>query len=146
MSQLFASNGRSIGTSVSVLPMNIEKILISFKIDCFDLFVVQETLESSPAPHSKASTLCAQPFLWSVSVDHTIFYGPYLYMTTRKSIALTIQVFVCKVMSLLFNTQSRFVIAFLLRSKCLLILWLQSLSKAILKSKKIKSVTFIDDN
>ena len=113
MSQLFASNGPSIGTSVSVLPMNIEKILISFKIDCFDLFVVQETLESSPAPHS---TLCAQPFLWSASVDHTIFYGPYLYMTTRKSIALTIQAFVCKVMSLLFNTLCGFLIVFLPRS------------------------------
>ena len=63
-------------------------------------------------------------------------------MTTRKSIALTIQAFVCKVMFLLFNTLSRFVIAFLPRIKHLnLISWLKSLSKVILEHKKIKSVT-----
>ena len=63
------------------------------------------------------------------------------YMTTRKTIALTIWIFVSKVMSLLFNTLSRFVIAILPRSKCFLILWLQSPSALILESKKIKSVT-----
>jgi len=62
-------------------------------------------------------------------------------MTTGKTIALTVQIFVSKVMSLLFNMLSRFVIAFLPRSKCLLILWLQSLSTVILDPKKIKSVT-----
>ena len=62
------------------------------------------------------------------------------YMTTGKNIALTRQTFVDKVMSLLFNTLSRFVIAFL-RSKCLLILWLQPPSAVILEPKKIKSVT-----
>ena len=66
----------------------------------------------------------------------------YLYMTNGKIIALTIQTFVSKVISLLFNKLSRFVIAFLPRSnKCLLIWWLQSLSAMILKPKKIKSVT-----
>ena len=62
-------------------------------------------------------------------------------MTTEKSIVLTIWTFVSKVMSLLFNTLSRFVIAFLPRSKCPLISWVQSLSTVILKPKKIKSVT-----
>ena len=63
------------------------------------------------------------------------------YMTTGKTIALTIQTFVCKEMSLLLNTLSRFVIAFLPRSKHLLISWLQSPSSVILEPKKIKSVT-----
>ena len=62
------------------------------------------------------------------------------YMTTGKIIALTIGTFVCKVMSLLFNMLSRFVIAFLPRSKCLLISWLQSPSTEVLEPKKIKSV------
>ena len=63
------------------------------------------------------------------------------YMTTGKTIALTLQTFVIKVMSLLFNMLSRFVVTFLPRSKCLLISWLQSLSTQILELKKIKSVT-----
>ena len=63
------------------------------------------------------------------------------YMTTGKTIALIIQTFVSKVMSLLFNMLSRLVIAFLLRSKRLLISWLQSPSAVILEPKKIKSVT-----
>ena len=62
-------------------------------------------------------------------------------MATGKTIALTIWTFAGKVMSLLLNTQSRFVIAFLPRSKCLLISWLESLSAVILELKKIKSVT-----
>ena len=62
-------------------------------------------------------------------------------MTTGKTIALTRWTFVCKVMSLLFNMQSRWVIAFLPRNKCLLISWLQSPSAVILESKKIKSVS-----
>ena len=64
-----------------------------------------------------------------------------LYMTTGKTIALTIQTFVCKEMFLLFNTLSRFVIAFLRRSKHLLISWLKSPSSVILEPKKINSVT-----
>ena len=62
-------------------------------------------------------------------------------MTTGKTIVLTIWIFIVKVMSLLVNTLSRFVIAFLPRSKCLLISWLQSLSAGILESKKIKFLT-----
>ena len=65
----------------------------------------------------------------------------YPYMITGKTIALTVWTFVGKVMSLLFNTVSRFVIAFLPRSKCLLISWLHSPSAVILEPKKIKSVT-----
>ena len=65
----------------------------------------------------------------------------HLYMTTGKTIALTRWIFVGKVMSLLFNTMSRFVIAFLPKSKRLLISWLQSLSVVILEPKKIKSIT-----
>ena len=65
----------------------------------------------------------------------------HLYVITGKTIALTIRTFVGKVMSLLFNMLSRFVIAFLPRSKCLLISWLQSPSAVILEPKKIKSVT-----
>ena len=66
----------------------------------------------------------------------------HLYVTTGKTIALTIQTFVGKVMSLIFNTLSRFVIAFLPRSKCLLVLWLQSLFAVILEPKKMKSTSF----
>ena len=65
----------------------------------------------------------------------------HLCMTTGKTIALTIQTFVGKVMYLLVNTLSRFVIVFLPRSKCLLVSWLQSPSAVILEPKKIKSVT-----
>ena len=64
-----------------------------------------------------------------------------LHVATGKTIALTIQAFVGKVISLLFNTLSRFVIASLTRSKCLLISWLQSLSTVLLEPKKIKFVT-----
>ena len=64
----------------------------------------------------------------------------HLYMTTGKTIALIIRTFVGKMISLLFNTLYRFVIAFLQRSKCLLILWLQSLSAVILEPRKMKSI------
>ena len=70
---------------------------------------------------------------------HQFFSHPY--MTTGKIIALTIWTFVRKVMSLLFNTLSRFIITFLLRSKHLLISWLKSLSAVILEPQKIKSIT-----
>ena len=64
----------------------------------------------------------------------------HLYVTTGKTIALTIQTFVGKVMSSIFNMLSRFVIAFLPKSKCLLISWFQSPSAVILEPKKIKSI------
>ena len=70
----------------------------------------------------------------------------HLYMATGKTIALIRRIFVSKVTSLLFNKQSRFVIAFIPRSKGPLISWLQSASAVILEAKKIKSVTFIDSS
>ena len=73
--------------------------------------------------------------------DFTFFSFSHPYMTTGKTTALTTQTFVSKVISLCFTLLSRFVIALLPRSKCLLILWLQSLSAVVLEPKKIKSVT-----
>ena len=99
-----------------------------------DLLAVQGTLKSLLQHHSsKASILLCSAF-FIVQLSHP-------YMTTGKTIALTRQTFVGKVMSLLFNMLSMLVITFLPRSKHLLILWLQSPSAVILESKKIKSVT-----
>ena len=100
--------------SFSISPSNEYSGLISFTIDWFDLFAVQETLKSLLQNHnSKASILWCSAF-FMVQLSHQ-------YMTTGKTIALTIRTFVGKVMSLLFNTLSRFVIAFFPRSKHLLI-------------------------
>ena len=108
--------------------------LISFKIDWFDLPVVQGTLESLFQHHSsKASIFQCSAFLM-VQLSHP-------YITTGKTIALTRQTFAGKVMSLLFNMLSRFVIAFLPRSKSILILRPQSPSAVILEPPKVKSVT-----
>ena len=108
--------------------------MISFRIDWFDLLAVQGTLKSLLQHHSsKASVLQCSAFVM-VQLSHT-------YMTTGKTIALTIWAFVGKVLSLLPNMLSRFVIAFLPRSKRLLISWLQLLSVVILEPKKIKSAT-----
>ena len=99
-----------------------------------DLLAVQGTLKSLLQHHSsKASVLWCSAF-FIVQLSHP-------YMTTGKTIALTRRTFVGKVISLLFNMLSRFVIAFLPRSKHLLISWLQSPSAVILEPKKIKSVT-----
>ena len=99
-----------------------------------DLLAVQGTLKSLLQHHSsKASILLCSAF-FMVQLSHP-------NMTTGKTIALTRQTFVGKVMSLLFNMLSKLVIAFLSRSKHLLILWLQSPSAVILEPKKIKSVT-----
>ena len=90
--------------------------VISFRMDRFNLLAVQWTLKSLLQHHSlKASTLRCSAF-FKVQLSHP-------YMTTGKTTALTIQTFVCKTMSLLFNTLSRFVIAFLSRSKHLLIIF-----------------------
>ena len=106
--------------SFSISPSSEYSGLISFRIDWFDLLVVQVTLKRLLQYHSsKASALrCSEFFI--VQLSHP-------YMTTGKTIALTRQTFVGKVMSLLFNMLSRLVITFLPRSKCLLISWLQSL-------------------
>ena len=107
---------------------------ISFRIDRFDFLAVQGTLKSLLQHHSsKASVVwCLTFFMVQLS---------YLYINSGEPIPLTIWTFVNKVISLLFNTLSRFVIAILPKSKCLLILWLQSPSVLILEPKKIKSDT-----
>ena len=113
--------------SFSISPSNEYSGLISFRIDWFDF-------KSLLQHHSlKASVLQCSAF-FIVQLSH-------LYVTTRKTIALTIWILISKVTSLLFNTLSRFVIAFLPRSKHLLISWLHSPSTVILEPKKIKSFT-----
>ena len=106
--------------SFSISPSNEYLGLISFRIDWFDLLVAQRTLKSLLQHHnSKTSILqCSAFFMVQLS---------YLYMTTEKTVALTMWTLVGKVKSLLFNMLSRLVIAFLPRSKHLLISWLQSL-------------------
>ena len=118
MSQYFTSSGQSYWSfNFSISPSNEYSGLISFRIDWFDLLSVQVTLKSLLQHHSsKASILQHSAFF---IVQHT-----HPYMTTGKTIALTRWIFVDKVMSLLFNILSRLVIAFLPRSKRLLISWL----------------------
>ena len=120
--------------SFSISPSRNHPGLISFRMDWLDLLAVQGTLKSLLQHHSsKASVLrCSGFFL--VHLSHPC-------MTTGKTIALTRWTFVGKVMSLLFNMLSRLVIAFLSRSKHLLISWLQSPSAVILEPRKIKSAT-----
>ena len=108
--------------------------LISFRIDWLDLLAVQGTLKSLLQHHSpKASVLQCSAF-FIVQLSHP-------YMTTGKTIVLTRRTFVGKVMSLLLNMLSKFVITFLLRSKCLLISWLQSPSAVILEPPQKESAT-----
>ena len=121
--------------SFRISPSNEHSGLISFRIDWFDLLVVQGTLKSLLQHHSsKASILLSLAFF--------IVQLSYPYMTTGKTIALTRWTFVDKVMSLLFNMLSRLVITFLPRSKHLLISWLQSPSAVILKPQKVISLCF----
>ena len=134
MSQFFASRGQSIGISVSASPSNEYSGLISFMMDWLDLLAVQGTFKSLPQHHSSKASILQRSALFIVQLSHP-------HMTTGKTIALTRWTFVGKVMSLLFNMLSRLVMAFLPRSKCLLISWLQSPSAEILEPPKIKSVT-----
>ena len=120
--------------SFRISPHNEYSGLISFGIDRFDLLAVQGTLKSLLQHHSSKASIFQCSAFFMVQISHP-------YMTTGKTIALTRQTFVDKVMSLLFNMLSRLVIAFLPRNKHLLILWLQSSSAVILEAKKIKSVT-----
>ena len=117
--------------SSSISPFSEYSGLIPFWIDWFDHLASQGVFSSTTI--WKHQFFDTQPSLWLNS--HT------LYMTTAKTMALIIYTFVGKVMSLLFNTQSRFVIAFPPRSNCLLISWPQSKSAVILEPKKIKPVT-----
>ena len=133
MSQLFTSGGQTWSFSFSISPSNEYSGLISFRIDC--LISLQSKGLSrvfSSTTVQKHQFFCSQPSLWSSSHIHT---------TTGETIALTRRTFVGKVMSLLFNMLSWLVIAFLSRSKHLLISWLQSPSTVLLELKKIRIVT-----
>ena len=123
-----------MGFRFSISPSNEYSGLISFRMDWLDLLAVQGTLKSLLQHHGSKTSILWRSAFFIVQLSHP-------YMTIRKTIALTRRTFVGKVMSLLFNLLSRLVIAFLPRSKCLLISWLQSPSAVILKPKQIKLVT-----
>ena len=120
--------------SFSISPSDEHPGLISFRMDCLNLLAVQGTLKSLLQHHSSKAPILQHSAFFIVQLSHP-------YMTTGKTIVLTRQTFVGKVMSLLFNMLSRLVITFLPRSKRLLISWLQSPSAVILEPKKIKSDT-----
>ena len=109
----------------SISPFKTHLGFISFRIDWIDLLAVQGTLKSLLQHHSSKASILWHSAFFMVQPSHP-------NMTTGKTIALTIWTFVGKVMSLLFNTLSMFVIAFLSRSKRFLVSWLQSLSTVIL--------------
>ena len=130
MSQFFASGGQRIrvSASASVLPVNIQDW---FPLGWTGLISSQSKglFKSLLQHHSSKASILQHSAFFTVQLSHP-------YMTTGKAIALTRQTFVGKVMSLLFNILSRLVIAFLPRSKCLLISWLQSPSAVILEPQK----------
>ena len=123
-SQFFATGGKNYW-SFRISPPNDHSRLISIRIDCFDLFAVQGTLRNLFQHHSTKALILWHSAFFMVQLSHP-------YMTTGKTIALTRWTFVSKLMSLLFNMLSRLVLAFLPRSKRLLISWLQSPSAVIL--------------
>ena len=120
--------------SFSISPSSEYSGLVSFRMDWLDLLEVQGTLKSLFQHRSSKASILWRFAFFLVGFSH-------LYMTTGKAITLTLQTFVDKVMSLLFNMLSRLVTAFLPRSKHLLISWLQSPSAVILEPKKIKFLT-----
>src|SRR5574339_40677 len=120
--------------SFNIRPSNEHPGLISFRMDWLDLLAVQGALKSLLQHHNSETSILWQSAFFTVQLSHP-------YMTTGKTIALTRQTFVGKVMSLLFNMLFRLVISFLPRSKCLLISWLQSPSAVILEPRKRKSAT-----
>ena len=119
--------------SFSISPSNEHPGLISFRMDCLDLLAVQGTLKSLLQSHSSKASILRHSAFFTLQLSHP-------YMTPGKTIALTRWTFFGNVISLLFNMLSRFVMTFLPRSKCLLILWLQSPSVVILEPQKIKSL------
>ena len=120
--------------SFSIIPSKEIPGLIFFRMDWLDLLAAQGTLKSLLQNHSSKASVLQRSAFFTVQLSHP-------YMTAVKTIALTRQIFVGKVMSLLFNMLSRLVITFLPRSKRLLISWLQSPSVVILEPQKIKSDT-----
>ena len=121
--------------SFNISPSNECSGLISFRMDWLDLLAVQGTLKSLLQHHSSKASILWRSSFFIVQLSHP-------YIITGKTMALTRRTFVGKVMSLLFNMLSRIVIAFLPRSKHLLISCLQSPSTVVLEPKKIKSATF----
>ena len=117
--------------SISISPSSEYSGLIFFRIDWFDLLAVQGALKSLLQPHSSKASILQPSAMFMVQLSH-------LYMTTGKTIALTRRTFVGKEVSLLLKMLSRFVIAFLPRSKHLLISRLQSPSAVILEPPKNK--------
>ena len=115
--------------SFSIIPSKEIPGLIFFRIDWLDLLAVQRTLKGLLQHHSSKASILRHSAFFTVQLSHP-------YMTTGKTIALTRQTFVGKVMPLLLNMLSRLVITFLPRSKRLLISWLQSPSAVILEPKK----------
>ena len=115
--------------SFSISPSNEYSGLISFTIDWLDLLAVQRTLKSLLQHHSSKASILWRSAFFVVQLSHP-------YVTTGKTIALTRQTFLGKVMSLLLNMLSRLVITFLPRSKRLLISWLQLPSTVILEPPK----------
>ena len=120
--------------SFSISACNEYSGLISFRMDRLDLLAVQGTLKNLLQHHRSKALILLHSAFFIVQLSHP-------YVITGKTIALTRQTFVDKVISLLFNMLSRLVIAFLPRSICLLISWLQSPSAVILEPPKIKSLT-----
>ena len=118
----------------SISPSNDYSELISSRFDWFDLLAVQGTLKSLLQHRSSKALILQCSAFFMVQLSHS-------FMTTGKITALTRQTFIEKVIFLVFNMLSRFVIAFLPRSKHLLISWLQSPSAVILEPRKIKSLT-----
>ena len=114
--------------SFSIIPSNEHPGLISFRTDWLDLLPVQGTLKSLLQHHTSKASILQHSAFFPVQLSHP-------YLTTGKTIALTIWTFVGKVMSLLFNMLSRLVLP---RSKCFLISWLQSPSAVILEPPKNK--------
>ena len=117
--------------SFSISPSNEHPGLISFRMDWLDLLAVQGTLKSLLQHQSSKASIIWPSAFFTVQLSHP-------YMTTGKTIALTRQTFVGKVMSLLSDMLSRLVITFLPRSKHLLISWLQSPSAVILEPPQNK--------
>ena len=121
--------------SLNISPSNEHPGLISFRMDWLDFLAVQGTPKSLLQHHSSKASILRRSAFFIVQLSHP-------YMTTGKTIALTRRILVSKVMCLLLNMLSRLIIAFLPRSKRLLISWLQSPSAVILEPKKYSVTLF----
>ena len=133
MSQLFSSDGQSISFSFSISPSNEYSGRFCLRMDSLDLLAVQGTLKSLLQHHSWKASVFQLSVFFILQLSHP-------YVTTEKIMALTRWTFVDKAMSLLFNILSRLVITFYLRSRRLLISWLQSPSAVILQPPKLKPI------